>query len=94
MRDRMSVRSQPFGRCMTMSEYGLDARSHPNRLLRSQWGFLFNCGYCHEVLDHDGFSREGAEAYFAAHIQIHTGLANIEWSADGFCQAIRLPTTG
>ena len=72
---------------------GLGTRSNLNRLLRSQWGFLFNCGECHEPLTYEGFSRESAEAHFAAHIQIHTGPANIEWSADGFCQAIRLPTT-
>ena len=77
---------------MTMSE--LDTRPYPNQMrsfqVDNQWGFFFNCSECPKPLFHKGLSQEAARADFAAHIQIHTGPANVEWSADGFCQAVRL----
>ena len=72
----------------------LDRSPKPNQMrsvqVDNQWGFLFSCGGCQKWLFHEGLSQEAARADFAVHIQIHTGPANVEWSADGFCQAVRL----
>ena len=66
----------------------------PNQMgsfnIGGQWVFRFNCGGCGGLLTHNSSDRWAAEANFATHIQIHTGPANIEWGADGFCQAVRV----
>ena len=72
----------------------LDTRPHPNQMtpfrIQDQWEIHFLCGECQELLRGKGFDKVGAQAYFATHIRTHTGPANIEWSADGFCQAVRI----